>query len=45
MRDAPTYPLVFINYGYFVLEFSHPKQGGTKVRTHVVIREKLVSEG
>jgi len=42
MLDAPTYPPGFIEYGDFVMEFSHAEQRGDEVIATVSIRKKPV---
>jgi methionyl-tRNA formyltransferase len=38
MLDAPTYPLAFLEYGEFRLEFSHAEMEQNEIRARVVIR-------
>lgn len=39
MLDAPGYPLAFIQYGSFRLEFSHAELVGDELQAHVVFRK------
>lgn len=39
MLDAPTYPLAFIDYGDFRLEFSHAELRHEEVKAQIVIRK------
>lgn len=40
MLDAPTYPLAFIDYGEFVIEFSDARVEGRELNASVKIRKK-----
>ena len=40
MLDAPTYPLAFIDYGDFRLEFSNPQLSENVLEARVMIRRK-----
>ncbi|SNC66947.1 methionyl-tRNA formyltransferase [Marinobacter sp. es.048] len=40
MLDAPTYPLAFIEYGEFVIEFSDARVEGQELNASVKIRKK-----
>jgi methionyl-tRNA formyltransferase len=40
MLDAPTYPLAFIDYGVFRLEFSHAELRPDEVNAQVVIKKR-----
>jgi len=40
MLDAPTYPLAFIDYGDFRLEFSHAELTGGELNAKVIIRKR-----
>jgi methionyl-tRNA formyltransferase len=44
MLDAPTYPLAFLKYGDFVLEFTHAELADGQLRASVTIRERLANE-
>ena len=41
MLDAPTYPLTFIDYGDFRLEFSHSKLFDNFIEARVMIKKKV----
>jgi len=40
MLDAPTYPLAFVDYGDFRIEFTDAELGSDELRAHVVIRKR-----
>ena len=40
MLDAPTYPLAYIDYGNFRLEFSHADFDDDAIQAHVIFRQK-----
>lgn len=40
MLDAPTYPLAYIDYGNFRLEFSHADFDDDEIQAHVIFRQK-----
>lgn len=40
MLDAPTYPLAFIDYGDFRMEFCHARVDGDEIRADVILRHK-----
>jgi methionyl-tRNA formyltransferase len=44
MLDAPTYPLAFVDYGDFRLEFSHAKLMSDELQAQVTIRKRLTEK-
>ncbi len=44
MLDAPTYPLAFLDYGDFRLEFSYAELGDDTIEARVLIRRNKDKE-